>query len=262
MGVFDRLSNVLKGAVSARLSDLERNNPEAVFAAALDEAGRRLKALDKSLADLGYQRDRSKEEMEVAERELQALTVEGAVGTGDDEAALAILTERERLKQVVAARAEDVAGHEARLADGKLARQEMKDNIDKLKKEQTDLLAQKKSAEARIRTQETLSGLSEDADVRGLSNVREHIDRLHRSANPGMIDDEGNSARPSLGRVDKKAKEASARMQLAALKRAKGIAPPEAAPTEDADAATPENGAEPPEEADEVLPDGEIKRTL
>jgi hypothetical protein len=34
MGVFDRLGNVIKGAVSARLSNLEKNNPEAVFAAA------------------------------------------------------------------------------------------------------------------------------------------------------------------------------------------------------------------------------------
>ena len=46
MGVFDRLGNVIKGAVSARLSNLEKNNPEAVFAAAKEEGIARLKTLE------------------------------------------------------------------------------------------------------------------------------------------------------------------------------------------------------------------------
>ena len=50
MGVFDRLGNVIKGAVSARLSNLEKNNPEAVFAAAKEEGINRLKTANDTLS--------------------------------------------------------------------------------------------------------------------------------------------------------------------------------------------------------------------
>ena len=108
---------------------------------------------------------------------------------------------------------------------------------------------------ARIKAQETLSGLSEDADVRALANVREHIDQLARNADPGMVDSEGKSVRPTLARLDAKTKEANARAQLEAMKAARGKREdPPLAIVESPEGEEPEEPTPPPEK--------EIKRTL
>ena len=48
------------------------------------------------------------------------------------------------------------------------------------------MLAKMQSAQARIRIQEQLDGLSVDADVKALDNVREHIKNTIAEANLGQ----------------------------------------------------------------------------
>ena len=252
MGVFDRLGNVIKGAVSARLSNLEKNNPEAVFAAAKEEGIERLKTLEKALADLVLRRDAARRAL--AEKEDTSARLGSALDPEREDEALEILTQRQALEtQIVALRA-DVELYESKLAEGRASHDAMKASIVALEKERDELLVRKANAEARIKTQETLSGLSDDADVRALANVREHIDHLARTADPGMTDSEGRSVRPTLAKLDKKTKEANARTQLDALKaaRAKPAEPPLAI------VESPE-GDEPEEP---TPPEPEIKRTL
>ena len=66
--------------------------------------------------------------------------------------------------------------------------------IEKLKREKEQMLAKKANAEARIQIQETLDGLSTDADVKALDNVREHISKLQAEADIGS-EIQGDSAR-------------------------------------------------------------------
>ena len=252
MGVFDRLGNVIKGAVSARLSNLEKNNPEAVFAAAKEEGIERLKTLEKAVADLLRRRDAARRALEEKERESARLAQ--ALDPEREDEALQILTARQALEtQIISLRA-DVELYESKLAEGRASHDAMKASIAALEKERDELLVRKANAEARIKTQETLSGLSDDADVRALANVREHIDQLARTADPGMIDSEGRSVRPTLAKLDAKTKEANARAQLDALKAARGKpAEPPLAIVESAES----------EEAEEPTPpEPEIKRTL
>ena len=54
--------------------------------------------------------------------------------------------------------------------------------IRKLKAERDSMLAKMQSAQARIRIQQQLDGLSVEADVKALENVREHISKLHAEA--------------------------------------------------------------------------------
>ncbi len=253
MGVFDRLGNVLKGAVSARLSNLEKNNPEAVFAAAQEEGINRLKALERALADLLARRDAARRAL--SEREEESTQLGKALDPDREEEALQILAQRQALDVQITALRGDVELYESKLAEGRASHDEMKASITALKKERDELLVRKANAEARIRAQETLSGLSEDADVRALSNVREHIDRLARNADPGMLDSEGRSVRPTLAKLDAKTKEASARAQLDAMKAARAK-PVQSEPEASAPADTPSAEEQPrPEEK-------EIKRTL
>ena len=57
--------------------------------------------------------------------------------------------------------------------------------LGELKREKEQMLAKKANAEARIQIQETLDGLSTDADVKALDNVREHISKLQAEADIG-----------------------------------------------------------------------------
>src|SRR4029079_5068122 len=252
MGVFDRLGNVIKGAVSARLSNLEKNNPEAVFAAAKEEGIERLKTLEKALADLVRRRDAARRAVE--EKEQESTELAQALDPEREEEALQILTQRQALETQIAALKADVDLCESRRAEGRVSHDAMKASIAALGKERDELLVRKANAEARIKAQETLSGLSEDADVRALANVREHIDQLARNADPGMVDSEGKSVRPTLARLDAKTKEANARAQLEAMKAARNKREDPPLPiVESPDGEEPE---EPPP------PEKEIKRTL
>ena len=61
----------------------------------------------------------------------------------------------------------------------------MQTEIRKLKAERDTMLAKMQSAQARIRIQEQLDGLSVDAEVKALDNVREHIKNTIAEANLG-----------------------------------------------------------------------------
>jgi phage shock protein A len=254
MGVFDRLGNVIKGAVSARLSNLEKNNPEAVFAAAKEEGITRLKTLESALADLVRRRDAARRAVEEKERESAQLSQ--ALDPEREEEALQILTQRQALETQIATLKTEVELYESKLAEGRASHEAMKESITALGKERDELLVRKANAEARIKAQETLSGFSEDADVRALANVREHIDQLARNADPGMVDSEGRSVRPALARLDAKTKEANARAQLEAMKAARNKRedPPLAIVESPPEGEEPEEPTPPPEK--------EIKRTL
>ena len=58
--------------------------------------------------------------------------------------------------------------------------------IRKLKAERDSMLAKMQSAQARLKIQEQLDGLSVDAEVKALDNVREHIKNTIAEANLGQ----------------------------------------------------------------------------
>ena len=89
--------------------------------------------------------------------------------------------------------------------------------IEKLKREARDA-RQEGQCEARIQIQETLDGLSTDADIRALENVREGIDKLQAEADVGAeIDDSNLDAK--LDEIKAKTATASARSQLDEMKK-------------------------------------------
>src|SRR3990172_1085953 len=92
-------------------------------------------------------------------------------------------------------------------------------DIKKLKAEKDKMLAKMASAQARVKIQEQLDGLSVDAEVKALDNVREHIKNKIAEANLGKelgessLDDRLNALRQQSGEV-------TARQQLDQLKAA------------------------------------------
>jgi phage shock protein A len=80
------------------------------------------------------------------------------------------------------------------------------------------MLAKKANAEARITIQETLDGLSTEADIRALESVRENIEKLQAEADIGA-EIEGESLDDKLVRIREKAADANAQAELDELKK-------------------------------------------
>ena len=69
-----------------------------------------------------------------------------------------------------------------------------------------------------VMIQETLDGLSTEADVKALDNVREHISTLQAEADIGS-EIQGDSLDAKLAKIKEKAANSSARAQLSEMKR-------------------------------------------
>jgi phage shock protein A len=101
--------------------------------------------------------------------------------------------------------------------DAKASILEVQAEIRKLKDERVVMLARMQSAQARIKIQEQLEGLSVDAEVKALDTVREHIKNTIAQANLGKeLADTSLDAR--LQKLKSQTGDVQAQQQLAELK--------------------------------------------
>ena len=220
MGFFDRLANVWKGFLSLWISDIENKNPEAVYESAIEERIKKHRELKKAVSGIVYLRNKTQSELETKEKELAEINVQipVAVEEGEDEAALVLIERRDILTASIAdlrMELEKVSGQAEESKEGLIAFQA---EIEKLKREKEEMLAKRANAEARIQIRETLDGLSTDADIKALDNVRESIDKLQAEADVSSeIGEESLDAK--LKKIKKKAVSASARSELAEMKK-------------------------------------------
>src|SRR5439155_25410414 len=84
--------------------------------------------------------------------------------------------------------------------------------------ERTRMLARLANARARLRLQETLAGLTPDADVRALEEVRDHVERLAAEARISRELGDTELER-RLGLIREAEADSAARAQLEELKR-------------------------------------------
>ena len=80
------------------------------------------------------------------------------------------------------------------------------------------MLAKKASAEARISIQETLDGLSTDADIKALENVRTGIEKIAAEADVAS-EIKGQSLDDKLAKIKAKTANTAAKSQLDELKK-------------------------------------------
>lgn len=220
MGFFDRLGQVWKGFLSLWISDLENRNPEAVYEAAIDERVKKHRELKKAVSGIVYLRNKLQNELETKERELAEvnLQIPVAVEEGEDEAALVLLQKKDELETALAELAVELEKVSGQAEEAKSGLIQFQGEIEKLKREKTEMIAKKANAEARISIQETLDGLSTDADIKALENVRETINKKAAEADvAGEI--KGESLDDKLKKIKAKTANASAKAQLAELKK-------------------------------------------
>ncbi len=220
MGLFDRLANVWHGFLSLWVSDIENRNPEAVYEAAIDERVRKHRDLKKAVSGIVYLRNKIAAELEQRERELKEVMTQlpVALEDGEDEVALVLIQKKDELTTQIEGLSAELTKISEQAEDSKKGLIAFQSEIEKLKREKDEMIAKKANAEARIKIQETLDGLSTDADVKALDNVRENIKKLQAEADVST-EVKGSSLDAKLDKIKDRAASSSAKSQLNEMKR-------------------------------------------
>ena len=222
MSVFSRLANLWTGFINLWISDVEKEHPEIAYENAINGMVEKYTALKKATAAIIRRREEVTEQLATAQKDLAHVEsdLNAALETNQDDLAVVLLQKKNTLEaQVNELRADlDVAVKDADSAKSSLM--SVQSEIKKLKAEKETMLAKMHSAQARMRIQEQLEGLSVDAEVKALDNVRTHIKtqiaqaNLNKELGETDLDGRLKALRQTSGDV-------TARQQLAELKAAR-----------------------------------------
>lgn len=220
-----RLGNLWRGFVSLWIADVEKNHPEIAYENAIRGMIERYTRLKSATAAIIRRRDEIDGRVKTARNTLERtnLDLETALSTNQDDLAMVLLQKKSALEQELADLAAEAEQSNADAEDAKSSLLAVQSEIGKLKAERDRMLAQMKSAQARLQIQAQLDGLSVEADVQALDRVREHIKTTVAEANLGKelrdtdLDVRLTKLRQDTGQV-------TARAQLEQLKRQRAAA--------------------------------------
>jgi len=222
MQLVGRVWNLLRGLAARWVGRRERRHPDAVYAAAIEERVAQYATLRQAAAGIIYLRSKLAKEIERESAELARVRrqLEIAVDRGDDAVALHLIGRRDAVAAEVARLTAELTELTKEAEGAKQNLIAFQREIARLREERVRMLARLASAKARLRFQATLNGLSPDADIRALEEVRDHINRL--VAETQVARDLGDSElEKRLGRIREAEAESAARAQLDELKRAR-----------------------------------------
>lgn len=222
MRFFARVSNLVRGMLGRWIGEREHRNPGAVYEAAIQERVAQYGTLREAAAGVIYMRQKLEKELGLRTGELALVRrqLDVAVDKDDDAVALALIGRRDALDADVARVTTELAELTAEAEAAKRNLVAFQEEIDRLRDERTRMIARMANAKARLRLQETLSGLSPEADIRALEEVRDHVNRLVTEAN--LVRDGGDPAlEKRLGTIRDAEADRAAHAQLDELKRAR-----------------------------------------
>lgn len=222
MRFFARVSNLVRGVLGRWLGEREHRNPGAVYESAIQERVVQYGKLREAAAGVIYMRQKLERELASRSEELGRVRrqLDVAVERDDDTAALALIARRDALDADVARLTQDLGELTTEADAAKRNLVTFQQEIQRLRDERTRTLARLANAKARLRLHETLSGLSPEADIQALEEVRDHVNRLVTEAN--LVRDGGDPAlEKRLGTIRDAEAERAARAQLEELKRAR-----------------------------------------
>jgi phage shock protein A len=220
-GFFSRLANLWKGFVSLWISDIEKEHPEIAYENAINSMIEKYSKLKKATAAIIRRREEVSERLASQTKELAGVTndLNVAIETNQDDLATVLIQKKNVLEKDIADLKTDLDAASKDADSAKTSLMSVQNEIKKLKAEKDNMLAKMASAQARIRINEQLEGLSVDAEVKALDNVREHIKNTISEANLGSelkstdLDERLKALRTQSGDV-------TAKQQLAEMKAA------------------------------------------
>lgn len=225
MGFFDRIANLWRGFLNLWVSDIEKEHPEIAYENSINMMVEKYTKLKKATAAIIRRREDLAARLADRSKELQQVVADlnTAVDSGRDDLALVLIQKKNTLDTEVG---EIKADLEIAQKDGDEAKESLlsiQNEIEKLKSEKERMLAKMASAKARIQIQQQLEGLSVDADVKALENVREHIKNTVAEAKLGK-ELAGTSLDGQLAELRKQSGQSTARSELDQLKAARAAA--------------------------------------
>jgi phage shock protein A len=225
VGFFKRLGNLWRGFLSIWISDIEKEHPEIAYENAINSMIAKYSQLKSATAAIIRRREETSDRFQKAAKDLAQTEAElgVAMDTNQDDVALILLQKKNQLTvEVTDLKAEmEAAQRDADSAKSSLIT--VQAEIKKLQAERDSMLAKMRSAEARLKIQGQLDGLSVDAEVKALENVREHIKNTIAEANLGKELSE-SSLDAKLQAVRSQVGEVQAKQQLAELKAKRAAA--------------------------------------
>jgi phage shock protein A len=177
MNIFSRLANLVRGFFSLFVTGLEQQHPEIAYENAINTMIEKYNKLKGATAGLIRLREDAADRLQKAQaqqKELSAM-LEQAMATGEDDLAVELIERKEAVDAEIASLEAEMAAAEKDVDTAKTALTEVKGEIAKLKTEKDRMLAKMQSAQARTRINDQLEGLSVDAELRALENVRTGI---------------------------------------------------------------------------------------
>lgn len=186
-GFFSRVANLWRGFLSIWISGVERNHPEIAYENAINSMVVKYTQLKKATAAIIRRREDVTARLEKARTELAQVDrdLQTAVSTDQKDLGVVLIQKKTSLTTEIAELESELnqAVKDAETAKASLV--QVQSEIGKLKAEKDRMLAKMASAQARVKIQEQLDGLSVDAEVKALDNVREHIKNTVAQANLG-----------------------------------------------------------------------------
>jgi phage shock protein A len=222
MSAFGRLANLWKGFVNLWISDVEKEHPEIAYENAINSMIEKYTALKKATAAIIRRREEVSEQLANQQKELALVNADlnAAMESNQDDLAVVLIQKKNALEASITELKADMDTAQKDADSAKQSLMSVQNEIKKLKAERETMLAKMHSAQARMRIQEQLEGLSVDAEVKALDNVRTHIKtqiaqaNLNKELGETDLDGRLKALRQNSGDV-------TARQQLAELKAAK-----------------------------------------
>jgi len=220
--MFKRLANLWKGFLSLWISDIEKEHPEIAYENAINSMVSKYSKLKTATAGIIRRREDLDERYKRATSELAQTEAEldTAVSTNQDDLAVILIQKKNQLTVDVAELKTEMETARADADSAKSSLLSVQTEIRKLQGERDSMLAKMQSAQARIKVQEQLDGLSVDAEVKALDNVRQHIKTTIAEANLGKELSE-SSLDSRLAALRNQTGDVQAKQQLAELKAKK-----------------------------------------
>lgn len=218
-GFFGRLGNLWRGFLSIWISDVEKAHPEIAYENAINSMIEKYSRLKSATAAIIRRREEIDERVKKANSELAQTEADlnTAVETNQDDLAIVLIQKKNQLTGDLAEMRTELDGAQKDADSAKNSLISVQSEIRKLKSERDSMLAKMQSAQARLRIQEQIDGLSVDAEVKALDNVRDHIRTTIAEANLGReLSDSSLDAR--LATLRSQSGDVQARQQLAELK--------------------------------------------
>ena len=219
VGLFSRLGNLWRGFLSIWISDVEKAHPEIAYENAINSMIEKYSKLKSATAAIIRRREEIDERFKKTSTELAQTDADlaAAVETNQDDLAVVLIQKKNQLTADLADYKAELDSAQKDAESAKASLMGVQTEIRKLKGERDSMLAKMQSAQARLKIQQQIDGLSVDAEVKALDNVREHIRNTIAEANLGReLGDSSLDAR--LAALRNQSGDVMARQQLAELK--------------------------------------------